>query len=118
MIPCREVVSLEMSGDFDEECSLPLAERLADPGAVLPDEGLLSREDQRTVLRCLARLSKSHAIVLVLHYLRNVPLRDVARLLEVTPARISQLHRQALGSASKQAWERTQDLPESATATM
>jgi DNA-directed RNA polymerase specialized sigma subunit len=32
----------------------------------------------------------------VLHYLQNVPLRDVAAVLRVTPSRVSQLHHQAL----------------------
>jgi DNA-directed RNA polymerase specialized sigma subunit len=43
--------------------------------------------------------------VIVLHYLQNVPLRQVARMLGVTPARISQLHHQGLGRL-KQAWQR------------
>jgi DNA-directed RNA polymerase specialized sigma subunit len=42
----------------------------------------------------------------VLHYLQRVPLRDVARLLEVTPSRVSQLHRRAL-ERLRQTWGST-----------
>jgi DNA-directed RNA polymerase specialized sigma subunit len=45
--------------------------------------------------------------VIVLHYLQNVPLRDVADLLKVTPSRVSQLHHQALGRL-KQFWRRAE----------
>jgi RNA polymerase sigma factor (sigma-70 family) len=43
--------------------------------------------------------------VIVLHYLQNVPLREVARILVVTPSRVSQLHHQALARL-KQTLER------------
>jgi DNA-directed RNA polymerase specialized sigma subunit len=36
------------------------------------------------------------AFVIVLHYLKDVQLGEVARLTGLTPSRISQLHRQAL----------------------
>jgi DNA-directed RNA polymerase specialized sigma subunit len=39
-----------------------------------------------------------------LHYLQGVPLRQVARLLAVTPARVSQLHHQGLARL-RSAWE-------------
>ncbi len=83
--------------------SLPLAERLADPAAAAPDARLRAIEDRRAMLRCIGELPKSQGVVIVLHYLEGVPLRDVARLLAVTPARISQLHHQALARL-KPAW--------------
>jgi DNA-directed RNA polymerase specialized sigma24 family protein len=42
----------------------------------------------------------------VLHYLENVPLRQVATLLAVTPSRVSQLHHKALDHLKK-GWQRT-----------
>jgi RNA polymerase sigma factor for flagellar operon FliA len=104
----RQIVSLdEMSENLQGEENLSLTERLSDPAADRPDARLLSREDRRAVLRCLACLPKTQATVIVLHYLQNVPLRQVARILAVTPSRVSQLHYQALGRL-KQALERTQ----------
>jgi RNA polymerase sigma factor for flagellar operon FliA len=103
----RQVVSFDdVSENAQGEESLPLTERLADPAAARPDAGVLSAEDRRTMLRCLGGLPKTQATVIVLHYLQNVPLREVARLLAVTPSRVSQLHHQAL-ARMKQAWQRS-----------
>ncbi|HEV3273076.1 MAG TPA: FliA/WhiG family RNA polymerase sigma factor [Candidatus Methylacidiphilales bacterium] len=103
----RQLVSLDEIneiGHSDE--SLSLKERLADPSAVRPDASVLSAEDRRTMLQCLGCLSKTQSTVIVLHYLQNVPFREVAEILAVSPSRVSQLHRQALARL-KQAWQRS-----------
>jgi RNA polymerase sigma factor for flagellar operon FliA len=87
-----------------EEC-LPLVERLADPMAERPDAAMLFEEARTVVRKCLRCLPKTQAHVIVLHYMQNVPLREVARLLAVTPSRVSQLHHEALARL-KQACER------------
>ncbi|MCE0522185.1 MAG: FliA/WhiG family RNA polymerase sigma factor [Methylacidiphilales bacterium] len=102
----RQVVSFdEMTENGNGEENLALNERLADPAATRPDLAILLAEDRRTVLKFLNRLPKAQLTVIVLHYLKNVPLRDVAEILAVTPSRVSQLHHQAL-SRLKQAWQR------------
>jgi len=107
----RQLVSFDEACDngYGEE-SLPLTERLADPHSPSPDAAVHSVEDRRTLLRCLGLLPKSQVTVIVLHYLQNVPLRDIADLLKVTPSRVSQLHHQALGRL-KQSWKRTEQQP-------
>jgi RNA polymerase sigma factor for flagellar operon FliA len=92
----RQLVSFEETADYAGEENLPLSERLADPLAPSPDAALLSTEDRRALFACLGGLPKSQATVIVLHYLQNVPLREVAAVLRVTPSRVSQLHHQAL----------------------
>jgi RNA polymerase sigma factor for flagellar operon FliA len=93
----RQVVSFdEVTENSHGEENLPLAERLADPAALLPDARVRKIEDHRTLAQCVSRLPKTQATVIVLHYLQNVPLREVARLLAVTPSRVSQLHRRGL----------------------
>ncbi len=106
----RQLISFdEMSDGSKSEESLPLTERLPDLHASNPDAAILSTEDRRIVLKCLGSLPKTQATVVVLHYFQGVPLRDVAKMLEVTPSRVSQLHQQALGKL-KQTWRRTQSL--------
>ena len=103
----RRLVSFdEMSENSQGDESISLTERLPDPAAARPDATMVSADDRRKVLRCLAGLPKTQATVVVLHYLQDVPLRQVAQILAVTPARVSQLHHQALGRM-KQAWERS-----------
>jgi RNA polymerase sigma factor for flagellar operon FliA len=100
----RQLVSLdEISENARGDENMSLTERIADPGAERPDVPMMLEEDRRAMLRCLSRLPKAQSTVLVLHYLQCVPLRDVARLLAVTPSRISQLHHQALARL-KQNW--------------
>ena len=107
----RHVVSLEESAEsLSGEESLPLVERLADPAAPRPDAAVHFAEDRRTLLRCLQALPRAQVTVLVLHYLRGVPLRDVAARLRVTPSRVSQLHHQALGRL-RQSFKRAEACP-------
>jgi RNA polymerase sigma factor for flagellar operon FliA len=104
----RQIISFdEMTENSNGDESLSLTERLADPSANRPDAAVLSAEDRRTMLSCLALLPPAQGTVIRLHYLQGVPLRQVARMLKVTPSRISQLHHQALGRL-KQAWTRSQ----------
>ncbi len=93
-----QVVSLDEvpENPYGEE-GLSLRERLPDSAVACPDAGMISAENRRTMLKCLAALPKVQVTVIVLHYLQNVPLRQVATILGVTPARVSQLHYQALG---------------------
>jgi RNA polymerase sigma factor for flagellar operon FliA len=100
----RQMVSFdEVLENPSGEETLGLAERLADANAAQPDARVKSQEDRRALVRCIHRLPKTQATVIVLHYLQEVPLRDVAHLLDVTPSRVSQLHHQALGRI-RQAW--------------
>jgi RNA polymerase sigma factor for flagellar operon FliA len=93
----RQIVSFdEVTENGQGEDKLPLTERLADPEAERPDSRVRSAEDRRTLVQCIERLTKTQATVIVLHYLQGVSLREVARLLDVTPSRVSQLHHQAL----------------------
>jgi len=103
----RQVVSFdEMTENGHGDENLSLMERLPDPSAARPDAAVLSAEDHRTMLQCLGCLPKTQSTVIVLHYLQNVPLREVAEILAVTPSRVSQLHHQALARL-KQAWHRS-----------
>jgi RNA polymerase sigma factor for flagellar operon FliA len=103
----RQVVSLdEVTDNAHGDENLTLTEKLADPCASRPDAAVLSSEDRRTLVRCLSRLPQMQATVIAMHYLQGVPLRDVAKALQVTPSRISQLHHQALARL-KQGWNRS-----------
>ncbi len=85
----RQMVSFdEVTENRNGEENLPLADRLADPCAPRPDDRVRTIEDRQTLAQCISRLPKSQATVIVLHYLQNVPLREVAQLLAVTPSRV------------------------------
>ena len=103
----RQLVSLhDISENSHGEENISLSERLADPTAARPDAAVLSAEDRRIVRQCLEMLPRTQLLVIVLHYLENIPLREVAQILAVTPSRVSQLHHQALGQL-KQAFQKS-----------
>jgi RNA polymerase sigma factor for flagellar operon FliA len=100
----RQLVSLdEMSENLHGEENLSLSERIPDPHGERPDQAVLSAENRRILRKCIGRLPKAEATVVVLHYLQNVPLCHIAAILAVTPSRVSQLHGQALGHL-RQGW--------------
>jgi len=100
----RQVLSFdEVTENPSGEETLGLAERLADANAAQPDARVKSREVRRAIVKCIDRLPKTQATVIALHYLQEVPLREVARRLHVTPSRVSQLHHKALARI-RQAW--------------
>ncbi len=93
----RRMVSLDETHDQQRgEEGLPLTERLADLAMPRPDARMLTTEGRDELLQCLNKLPKSQVTVIVLHYLKDIPLRDIAAMLAVTPSRVSQLHHQAL----------------------
>ncbi len=106
----RQFVSFDETSENNHgEENLSLSERLADPFAVRPDAAMLSEEDRLEIRKCLKCLPKTQVTVIVLHYLQNVPLREVAAILAVTPSRVSQLHHKALGRL-KQEWEKIEEI--------
>ncbi len=108
----RHVVSIDETSDNHRgEEGLALAERLADHAMPSPDARLLSAEERRQLKECLRKLPKTQVTVITLHYLKEVPLRDIAAMLCVTPSRVSQLHHQALGRL-RQSLQRMQASPE------
>ncbi len=107
----RQMVSLEEIAERNPgDDGLSMAERLADTQATAPDEAMLRLENRKVLRRCLKALPKTQATVIDLHYFQDIPLRDVASVLAVSPSRVSQLHHEALGRMMV-AWKRLHALP-------
>jgi len=108
----RHVISLdEVPENHRGEDGLSLAERLADSAVPQPDAKMLNAESLQLLRQCLRKLPKTQVTVITLHYLKGVPLREIAEMLSVTPSRVSQLHHQALGRL-RQSFLRLQSAPE------
>jgi RNA polymerase sigma factor for flagellar operon FliA len=65
-------------------------------GTACPLEGIARRREQGALARAVARLPEREARITRMHYFDEVPLREIAAHLMVTPARVSQLHSRAL----------------------
>ena len=85
-----------IAGPDDE--TLPLKETLADHSAVVPSAAADTAEIRHALLASISSLPPAEASVIVHYYLRGTPFRSIARMMNLTPARISQRHRQGLAS--------------------
>jgi RNA polymerase sigma factor for flagellar operon FliA len=93
----RQVLSLDDVTPCDgTDEQVTLAERIPDGNVAISDQVALRADDRRMLIASIRELPKREATVIVLHYLQNVPLCDIAKLLDVTPSRVSQMHHLAL----------------------
>jgi RNA polymerase sigma factor for flagellar operon FliA len=57
---------------------------------------LLRGEDRELLHECLRKLPKTHGQVLVLYYIEDLQLKEIAKILQVTQSRVSQIHTLAI----------------------
>jgi RNA polymerase sigma factor for flagellar operon FliA len=108
--PARCVSLDDETVSSNDEESLPLKEVLADPAANAPSDAVNSAEIRHALCASINKLSPAEASVIVLHYMRNMPFHEVARMMKLTPSRISQLHHHALNSLKKLLKEKDSDI--------
>lgn len=61
-----------------------------------PEMALQEKELQAFLAQSISELRQNEQIVISLHYEKELTQREIARVLEVTPARVSQIHAQAM----------------------
>jgi RNA polymerase sigma factor FliA len=89
------VLALEYEvGDGDED--LTLVDVLTDDSTVEPSQELENRELRAYLRDAVRLLPERHRVVVVGYFLENRKSQDLARLLDVTESRISQLRSEAL----------------------
>jgi RNA polymerase sigma factor for flagellar operon FliA len=84
-----------------EDDSLPLKETLADQSAIVPSVAVDTAEIRRAVFTGISKLPPAEASIIVLFYLRATPFSNIARMMNLTPARISQKHHRGLAMLRK-----------------
>ena len=67
----------------------------------LPEERFLENEGKTKLAQMLDELPERERIVLDLYYRRELRLKDIASILDLTESRISQIHRQAIRRLSE-----------------
>ncbi len=79
---------------FDELSAggLPIAELLADPGAVDPEEAAERAELRSVLVQTIRSLPDRERTVVALYYFESMTLQQVAGILGVTESRVSQIH--------------------------
>jgi RNA polymerase sigma factor for flagellar operon FliA len=61
-----------------------------------PEAAIQEQEMQRVLAQGIAKLRKNEQIVLSLYYEKNLPMKEIAQVLEVSKPRVSQIHARAL----------------------
>jgi RNA polymerase sigma factor for flagellar operon FliA len=88
-----DAVSIQYGGDDNEGGT--------SPAELVPDEEtpltLIERRDEsRKLADMLRKLPEREAMIMALHYQEGLTFREVAKVLDLTPGRISQMHTQAI----------------------
>jgi len=88
-----DAVSIQY-GDDDHEGGTSAAELVPDEDTPL---SLIERRDEAKKLAdMLRKLPEREAMIMALHYQEGLTFREVAKVLDLTPGRISQMHTQAI----------------------
>jgi len=88
-----DAVSIQYGADDDEGGS-SAAEMVPDDDT--PQTIMERRDDTRKLAQMLRQLPEREAMVMALHHQEGLTFREVAKVLDLTPGRISQMHTQAI----------------------
>ncbi len=86
----------EPAFNVDGSNSVLNEEILPDDDAKSASEEMLQQEDRQLLVTCLNKLSKSQTQVLVLYYIEDLRLKEIADILHLTESRVSQIHTLAM----------------------
>jgi len=88
-----DAVSIQYGGD-ENEGGTSAAELVPDEDTPL---SLIERRDEaKKLAEMLRKLPEREAMIMALHYQEGLTFREVAKVLDLTPGRISQMHTQAI----------------------
>ena len=94
-IALSNVLSLDVLMDAREAAGFSLEVPSSD-AAGQPEAVLQERELQRALAEGIAKLRQNEQIVLSLYYEKNLHLKDIAQVMELSEPRISQIHTRAI----------------------
>jgi RNA polymerase sigma factor for flagellar operon FliA len=88
-----DAVSIQY-GDDDHEGGTSAAELVPDEDT--PQTLMERRDEAKKLADMLRKLPEREAMIMALHYQEGLTFREVAKVLDLTPGRISQMHTQAI----------------------
>ena len=94
-IALSNVLSLDVLMDTREAAGYPMEVPSSDVRSQ-PELVLQERELQRTLAQGIASLRENEQIVLSLYYERNLHLKEIAQVMDLSEPRISQIHTRAI----------------------
>lgn len=110
-IALSNVLSLDVLMDTRETAGYPMEVPSSDAGSQ-PELALQEREMQRALAQGIASLRENEQMVLSLYYERNLHLKEIAQVMELSEPRISQIHTRALQKLKTYMEGYLNDIPE------
>lgn len=97
-LACTTLTSLDEAwrGDDDGGDQVRLGDGLADETAVDPEDSAEQAELRRALAQAIDQLPERERLVVALYYHEGLTLKEIGKVLEVTEARVSQIHTKAV----------------------
>lgn len=89
-------VSLEGTMFSKQEDQIHLADLLEDQTATDAEENLLVAEQKQILAKAIKQLTEREQLILSLYYQEEATLKEIAAVLDISIARVSQLHGKAI----------------------
>ncbi|HYG58266.1 MAG TPA: FliA/WhiG family RNA polymerase sigma factor [Symbiobacteriaceae bacterium] len=86
----------EMPGSHDDGEGLSVADRLVDPNSPDPEAEALFTERKELLAQALEKLPEKERLVVTLFYYEGLTAKEIAMVMSLSVARISQLHSKAI----------------------
>lgn len=90
----HKVLSLDMI--LEESRAAGNEQPASDEPGNRPEDAYLRLEEKKVLAEAVERLEKNEKMVISLHYVENLKIKEIALLMNRTPSRISQIHREAI----------------------
>lgn len=90
------VISLDEHLPGEDSPGVRLVDRLVDTGSPDPETAAEASEARAELARAIETLADKERLVVTLYYYEGLTAREIASIMGLTPARISQLHARAL----------------------
>ena len=89
-------VSLESTLYSNNDETVMVQDTLRDSKALSGEKELMKRERKKELVEAIKRLSEREQLVLSLYYEKDATLKEIAAILDVSIARVSQIHGRAI----------------------
>lgn len=87
----QQRVALSLDSSMKSDSYDSLSERIEDQNFQLPDQGLINEENSLQLKFAIKSLSEREQLILALYYYQDCTLKDIAKKLNLSEARISQI---------------------------
>lgn len=89
-------VSLESTLYSNNDETVMVQDTLRDSKALSGEKELMKQERKKELVEAIKRLSEREQLVLILYYEEDATLKEIAAILDVSIARVSQIHGRAI----------------------